>query len=152
MGDDRYIGRRLIKKVVLLASREKEETIYDDLPERSQAWSDESFVYPYKDCILYANKDGILKKLFYNSDTVEDIACGVTCETGYEEGVFRKKYKYYQIPAGFVRIGKWIYFYQDGARSKPARVSLDAPNEIEIVPTYDNLENVQVNEQPNTNN
>ena len=59
-----------------------------------------------------------------------------------------KKYKYNQIAAGFVCIGNWVYFYQDGRRDRPARVSLDAPNEIEIVPAYDNLENAQAIKQP----
>lgn len=142
-----YYSPGRIKKVSLSASRRTEEIIYDDLPDCYGIGCDPSFVVPYKDCILYANKAGFLKKLSYDSDIVEDITRGLTCETRHEEGVFRKKYKYNQIPAGFVCIGNWVYFYQDGRRDRPARVSLDAPNEIEFVPAYDNLENAQVIEQ-----
>lgn len=142
----------LIKKVILSEDSKKEEIVFDDLPNCYGICCDHSFVHPYDDCVIYANKDGLLKKILHNSPAVEEIASGVLCEQREETGKFRKKVEYKQIPAGFVRIGTWIYFYQDGARSKPARVSLDAPNEIEIVPTYDNLENVQVIEQPDTNN
>lgn len=140
-----------IKKVSLSASRQTEEIIYDDLPDCYGIMRDPSFVVPYKDCILYANKAGVLKKLSYDSDIVEDIASGVLCEQREETGIFRKKYKYNQIAAGFVCIGNWVYFYQDGRRDRPARVSLDAPNEIELVPAYDNLENAQVIKQPDVN-
>ena len=145
--DESFHSPNRIKKVSLSAFGQTEEIIYDDLPAPYAVWRDPSFVYPYKDCILYANKAGILKKLSYNSSIAEDIAQGVICKVQEESGIIRKKISYHRIPAGFVRIGNWVYFYQDGRRDRPARVSLDAPNEIEFVPAYDNLENAQVIEQ-----
>ena len=53
-----------------------------------------SIVYAYDDCIMYT-ANGFLNMLSYT--------------TGH-------KVKYETIPAGFVRIGKWVYYYEDGRR------------------------------------
>ena len=50
------------------------------------------------------------------------------------------KIKYETIPAGFVRIGKWVYYYEDGRRDLPYRVAIDTPDKVKAVPNYRVLE------------
>ena len=74
-----------------------------------------SIVYAYDDCIMYT-ANGFLNMLSYTTGKKVTLTSGVVCRKAVDVGVIRHKVKYETIPAGFVRIGKWVYYYEDGRR------------------------------------
>lgn len=107
-------------------------------------FSDEasSIVYAYDDCIMYA-ANGFLNKLSYTTGKKVTLISGVVCRKAVDVGVIRHKIKYETIPAGFVRIGKWVYYYEDGSRDLPYRVAIDTPDKVKAVPNYRVLEDAE---------
>lgn len=107
-------------------------------------FSDEasSIVYAYDDCIMYA-ANGFLNKLSYTTGKKVTLISGVVCRKAVDVGVIRHKIKYETIPAGFVRIGKWVYYYEDGSRDLSYRVAIDSPGKVKVVPSYRVLEDAE---------
>ena len=98
-----------------------------------------SIVYAYDDCIMYTS-NGFLNMLSYTTGKKVTLTSGVVCRKAVDVGVIRHKVKYETIPAGFVRIGKWVYYYEDGRRDLPYRVAIDTPDKVKAVPNYRVLE------------
>ena len=101
-----------------------------------------SIVYAYDDCIMYA-ANGFLNKLSYTTGKKVTLISGVVCRKAVDVGVIRHKIKYETIPAGFVRIGKWVYYYEDGSRDLSYRVAIDSPGKVKVVPSYRVLEDAE---------
>lgn len=101
-----------------------------------------SIVYAYDDCIMYA-ANGFLNKLSYTTGKKVTLISGVVCRKAVDVGMIRHKVKYETIPAGFVRIGKWVYYYEDGRRDLPYRVAIDTPDKVKAVPNYRVLEDAE---------
>lgn len=101
-----------------------------------------SIVYAYDDCIMYT-ANGFLNMLSYTTGKKVTLTSGVVCRKAVDVGVIRHKVKYEAIPAGFVRIGKWVYYYEDGRRDLPYRVTIDTPDKVKAVPNYRVLEDAE---------
>ena len=101
-----------------------------------------SIVYAYDDCIMYT-ANGFLNMLPYTTGKKVTLTSGVVCRKAVDVGVIRHKVKYETIPAGFVRIGKWVYYYEDGRRDLPYRVAIDTPDKVKAVPNYRVLEDAE---------
>jgi hypothetical protein len=101
-----------------------------------------SIVYAYDDCIMYTS-NGFLNMLSYTTGKKVTLTSGVVCRKAIDVGVIRHKVKYETIPAGFVRIGKWVYYYEDGRRDLPYRVAIDTPDKVKAVPNYRVLEDAE---------
>ena len=101
-----------------------------------------SIVYAYDDCIMYT-ANGFLNMLSYTTGKKVTLTSGVVCRKAVDVGVIRHKVKYETIPAGFVRIGKWVYYYEDGRRDLPYRVAIDTPDKVKAVPNYRVLEDAE---------
>ena len=101
-----------------------------------------SIVYAYDDCIMYT-ANGFLNMLPYTTGKKVTLTSGVVCRKAVDVGVIRHKVKYETIPAGFVRIGKWVYYYEDGRRDLPYRVAIDTPDKVNAVPNYRVLEDAE---------
>lgn len=101
-----------------------------------------SIVYAYDDCIMYT-ANGFLNMLSYTTGKKVTLTSGVVCRKAVDVGVIRHKVKYETIPAGFVRIGKWVYYYEDGRRDLPYRVAIDSPGKVKVVPSYRVLEDAE---------
>ena len=101
-----------------------------------------SIVYAYDDCIMYT-ANGFLNMLSYTTGKKVTLTSGVVCRKAVDVGVIRHKVKYETIPAGFVRIGKWVYYYEDGRRDLPYRVAIDMPDKVKAVPNYRVLEDAE---------
>lgn len=101
-----------------------------------------SIVYAYDDCIMYT-ANGFLNMLSYTTGKKVTLTSGVVCRKAVDVGVIRHKVKYETIPAGFVRIGKWVYYYEDGRRDLPYRVTIDTPDKVKAVPNYRVLEDAE---------
>lgn len=101
-----------------------------------------SIVYAYNDCIMYT-ANGFLNMLSYTTGKKVTLTSGVVCRKAVDVGVIRHKVKYETIPAGFVRIGKWVYYYEDGRRDLPYRVAIDTPDKVKAVPNYRVLEDAE---------
>lgn len=101
-----------------------------------------SIVYAYDDCIMYTS-NGFLNMLSYTTGKKVTLTSGVVCRKAVDVGVIRHKVKYETIPAGFVRIGKWVYYYEDGRRDLPYRVAIDTPDKVKAVPNYRVLEDAE---------
>lgn len=101
-----------------------------------------SIVYAYDDCIMYT-ANGFLNMLSYTTGKKVTLTSGVVCRKAVDVGVIRHKVKYETIPAGFVRIGKWVYYYEDGRRDLPYRVAIDSPSKVKVVPSYRVLEDAE---------
>ena len=101
-----------------------------------------SIVYAYDDCIMYT-ANGFLNMLSYTTGKKVTLTSGVVCRKAVDVGVIRHKVKYETIPAGFVRIGKWVYYYEDGRRDLPYRVAIDTPDKVKAVPNYRVLEDTE---------
>ena len=99
-------------------------------------------MYAYDDCIMYA-ANGFLNKLSYTTGKKVTLISGVVCRKAVDVGVIRHKIKYETIPAGFVRIGKWVYYYEDGSRDLSYRVAIDSPGKVKVVPSYRVLEDAE---------
>ena len=81
--------------------------------------------------------------LSYTTGKKVTLTSGVVCRKAVDVGVIRHKVKYETIPAGFVRIGKWVYYYEDGRRDLPYRVAIDTPDKVKAVPNYRVLEDTE---------
>ncbi len=101
-----------------------------------------SIVYAYDDCIMYTS-NGFLNMLSYTTGKKVTLTSGVVCRKAVDVGVIRHKVKYETIPAGFVRIGKWVYYYEDGRRDLPYRVAIDTPDKVKAVSNYRVLEDAE---------
>lgn len=101
-----------------------------------------SIVYAYDDCIMYT-ANGFLNMLSYTTGKKVTLTSGVVCRKAVDVGVIRHKVKYETIPAGFVRIGEWVYYYEDGRRDLPYRVAIDTPDKVKAVPNYRVLEDAE---------
>lgn len=132
---DFYLGdRSVVKHIHKENDGGTKVTLFSDMAS--------SIVYAYDDCIMYT-ANGFLNMLSYTTGKKVTLTSGVVCRKAVDVGVIRHKVKYETIPAGFVRIGKWVYYYEDGRRDLPYRVAIDTPDKVKAVPNYRVLEDAE---------
>nr|WP_317325470.1 hypothetical protein [uncultured Flavonifractor sp.] len=104
------------------------EKIYDVMD-----YSNDTRIHAYQDCLIFVASCGKLTKLDYASGETMILSDDASQHHHLDGGLFRKS-ESWDTPIEFSRIGNYIFYNPDGDCSKICKISLDKPDEKEILP------------------